>query len=334
MANSYPEWNRLQEILAMVKTSGFKHLDAEEIDEFGRLYRRASSELAYHRTREADPRKLEFLNDLVGQCYAQVYVAPQRPWPSVRRFFFADFPRAVRRHAIMILIAVAVSLIPAAIGYIITMHDPAIGDQLFPDFMAAKSSIVTRHHTPKDWMRLETRAQNASFIMTNNIRVTMLAFAGGMTLGIVTIWLLITNGLMLGIIGAAVAADGFSTALNFWGFVAPHGVLELPSIFIAGGAGLVLAYAIINPGELPRRIALRNAAKEAMILMLGVSATLVIAGCFEGFFSPMNIPEEIKLTVASIIALFYFSYLLMAGRNAGDEQELPFGKLMTPVPPV
>jgi len=334
MPSNYPEWNRLLEILSVVKTSGFKELGTEEIVEFGRLYRRAASELAFQRTHEADPQRLAFLNDLVGQCYAQVYVAPHRPWPSIPRFFTTDFPRAIRRNALLIIIAVLISLIPAAIGYAITLRDPVMANQLYPEFMDGKEQIVARHHTPKDWMQLTERAPTACFIMTNNIKVSFMAFAGGMTLGIVTILLLISNGVMLGVIGAAVAQDGGRTALNFWAFVAPHGVLELTSIFIAGGAGLVLAYAIINPGELPRRIALRNAGKEALTLILGVAATLVVAGTIEAFFSPLNIPEEFKLVFACVEAVFYFSYLLFAGRNAQEEPETPFGKLMTPVPPV
>ena len=74
------------------------------------------------------------------------------------------------------------------------------------ELMEHMGDIVARHHTPKDWLPLMS-APEASFIMTNNIRVTMLAFAGGMTLGIFTILLLIFNGLMLGVVGAAVAME-------------------------------------------------------------------------------------------------------------------------------
>jgi len=335
MPSLFPEWDRLREILATIHAQGFKSLSSEEIFEFGRLYRRACAELAFQRTHEADLPRLTFLNDLVGQCYAFVYVAPTHSWPSVWRFFTEGFPRAVRRHALLILLATLISLIPACIGYLVTWHDPAVANEVLPaDLMEHMGDIVARHHTPKDWAPLIERAPMASFIMTNNIRISMLAFAGGMTAGILTILLLIYNGLMLGVVGAAVALDGGATALNFWAFVAPHGVLELTSIFISGGAGLLLAYAIINPGTLPRRIALRNAGKEALTLMLGLAATLVVAGTVESFFSPLNIPELIKLTFASIEALLYFSYLLLAGRNAREMPEAPFGTLMTPVPPV
>ncbi len=80
---------------------------------------------------------------------------------------------------------------------------------------------------------------------------------------------------------------------------------------------------------------MRNAGKEALTsLMLGVAATLVVAGIAEAFFSPLNIPELIKLTYASIEALLYFSYLFLAGRDAKEVTESPFGTLMTPVPPM
>ena len=194
--------------------------------------------------------------------------------------------------------------------------------------------IVNRHHTPKEWVHALDRAPMASFIMTNNIRVCMLSFAGGMTMGILTLFLLIFNGLMLGVVGAAVALDGPATALNFWGFVAPHGVLELPSIFIAGAAGLVLAYAIINPGELPRRVALRIAGIDAMILMLGVAATLVVAGTIEAFFSPLNIPELFKLQRSQRHCRALLQLSAFCRTSCRRRSQPPFGTLMTPVPPV
>src|SRR5436305_128107 len=79
-------------------------------------------------------------------------------------------------------------------------------------------------------------------------------FAGGVLRGLVTLALLIGNGIMLGV--AAVAVARYHTSLEFWGFVAPHGVIELPAIFVAGGAGFMLAYALVNPGEYSRRTAL------------------------------------------------------------------------------
>ena len=335
MTHAFTEWRRLEELLVIIKDRSIERLAPDEILEFGRLYRQAAAELSYHRTHEADQEQLVYLNDLVGRCYPYVYAAPRRPWPSARRFFCADFPVAFRRHFVWILLAFIISMIPAIIGYIITVNDRAVADEVFSkELLTSSQRVAERHHTAKDWMPLGQRPYMSGFVMQNNLRVTITAFAGGMTAGIVTIIIMITNGLMLGVSAAVVGMDGMATALNFWAFVAPHGVFELTAIFISGGAGLLLAYALLNPGEVPRRIALREAGKEAFKLILGVVSMLVIAGLLEGLFSPMPIKEEIKFTVAGVEAILLFSYFIFAGRRKQQEQGTPHGKLMTPLPPI
>lgn len=316
MNAAYPEWGQLEEMLQAIKGRGIERLKAAEILEFGRQYRRAAAELSYHRTHQVDLARLTYLNDLVSRCYPFVYASPRRPWPSARRFFAADFPRTFRRQGWWILLAFAISLIATLLGWGITLRDRALADQVLPaELLTSSDQVSERHHTRQDWLPLLERAPTSGFIITNNIRVAILAFAGGMTAGILTIVLMVYNGFMLGIVGAVVGMDGAKTTLNFWAFVAPHGVFELTAIFISAGAGLVLAWALVNPGLLPRRIALREAGKEAVKLLLGVAAMLVVAGLIEGFFSPQNIPEKLKLTVAAVEAVLLCAYLALAGRR-------------------
>lgn len=317
MSEIFPEWNRLEQLLDAIKQRGVSHLPAGEIIEFGQLYRRAAAELSLNQSHETNFERLAYLNDLVGRCYPHVYTSKRTPLPSAAHFFTTDFPQTLRRFSLFLLLATLISLLPAIIGFAITQHDRAIADQVLPaGLLDSSQAVAMRHHKKSDWLPKEERPYASSAIMTNNIRVSIGAFAGGMTAGIITIFLLIFNGLMLGIVAAAVYQDGFSTAWNFWAFVAPHGVIELTAIFIAGAAGLMLAWAMINPGELPRRLAIQEMGKQAIKLMLGVASMLVIAGIVEGFFSPMNIAEEIKYLFAAIEAILLLSYLLLAGRKS------------------
>ena len=316
MVHTYPEWRRLEELLDAITARGIARLHPAEILEFGRLYRRAAAELSLNRTHEADLDRLTYLNDLVGQCYPHVYTPARTPLPSIGRFFTHEFPATLRRYSLFVILATCISLLPAAIGFAITWHDRAIADQVLPqDLLQSSQYVAARHHERSDWLPKEERAVASSAIMTNNIKVSIGAFAGGMTAGVMTLFLLIYNGLMLGIVAAAVSLDGADTALNFWAFVAPHGVIELTAIFIAGAAGLMLAYAMINPGQYPRGLALRLMGREAVKLMLGVASMLVVAGLVEGFFSPMNISEHIKYLVAAVEGVLLFGYFLLAGRG-------------------
>jgi uncharacterized membrane protein SpoIIM required for sporulation len=161
----------------------------------------------------------------------------------------------------------------------------------------------------------------SSYIITNNIRVAAIAFAGGMTGGIVTLWEILNNGLMLGGLGALFAQKGFG--LDFWATIAPHGVIELSAIQLAGSAGLLLAGAILAPGRLRRIDALKRNARRAGTLISGVAAMLVVAGTIEGFVSPLRTSIPFRLGVGALTAVLLASYIALAGRTAPGHAEPP-----------
>lgn len=129
--------------------------------------------------------------------------------------------------------------------------------------------------------------------------------------------MMVFNGVMIGVIGTACWLAGMNIPL--WSFVAPHGVLELPAIFIAGGAGLRLAQGLLFPGLLSRRDSLAQGGGEAVRLLLGAVPVLIIAGCIEGFVSPSPaISWQMKFALAASIAVIFFSYLFFAARGGSE----------------
>jgi uncharacterized membrane protein SpoIIM required for sporulation len=149
----------------------------------------------------------------------------------------------------------------------------------------------------------------SSAILTNNLSVAFSAFALGILAGLGTLYIMVFNGLMIGVIGTACHRAGMSVPL--WSFVSPHGALELPAIFIAGGAGLVLARGILAPGGLPRREALAESGAVAIRLLLGVFPLLIVAGVIEGFVSPTLIDPAVKFAIGA--ALFVLLSLYVGG---------------------
>jgi uncharacterized membrane protein SpoIIM required for sporulation len=125
------------------------------------------------------------------------------------------------------------------------------------------------------------------------------------------------NGLLIGVIGTACWQAGMSRQL--WSFVAPHGVLELPAIFIAGGAGLLLARGLLFPGTLPRRDSLVEAGGRAVRLVLGVIPMLIIAGFIEGYLSPSHFPVPLKFALGATLGTVLALYLASGAQEAGDE---------------
>lgn len=305
-------WERLTGILDKSQLGGLVTLSAEELTELGRLYRGATSDLAVARRDFAGHRVAEYLNSLVARAHGAVYQSRAARRRGIVEFFTATFPRTFRATWGYTLAAFLMFLLPALVSFGVAYQDPAAGAALFPGIEDRIQDIRDKHEWWKD-INDEGRAASASFIMTNNIRVAILAFAGGALLGVFTLYILAQNGLMLGIVAGAAQALGFSA--NLWGFVAAHGMIELSVIFIAGGAGLQLGWSVVRPGLLTRGAALVLAARRAAQLLLGCIPLLVVAGTIEGFVSPSNLPLAAKLAVSVGSGALLYGYLLLAGRE-------------------
>ena len=304
-------WERLDALLARAG-AGLGGLSAEELRELGRLYRQAASDLAVARRDLPGHPVVAFLNGLVARGHAAVYRESGAGGAArVRAFFAADFPRAFRATWPATLAAFLMFLIPALAGFVATYQDPTLAAALLP----GTERIVEEVQAGNEWwLRIneEGRAQASAEIMTNNIGVAFRAFAGGVVFGVYTLYILALNGLLLGIVAGA--AQRFDFAGNLWGFVAAHGVVELSVIFIAGGAGLQLGWALLRPGLLTRRAALVVAARRALLLVLGCVPLLVIAGLIEAFISPAPLPLAVKFAVALASGVALYLYLLGVGR--------------------
>ena len=146
----------------------------------------------------------------------------------------------------------------------------------------------------------------------NNVRVAVAAFAGGLTAGALTLYLLVANGAFLGTVLAVVQGYGLSGGLLT--FTAAHGPLEISCIVLSGGAGLRLAWALLRPGDRSRRDALRLAGAQAIRVMLLIIPALGVAGILEAFLSPSDAPIALKVTVGVVVGLALWSYIFLVGR--------------------
>lgn len=305
-------WERLDELLARAG-AGLGGLSAEELRELGRLYRQAAADLAVARRDLPGHPVVAFLNGLVARGHAAVYRESGAGGAArVRAFFAADFPRAFRATWPATLAAFLMFALPAVAGFIATYQEPTLAPALLP----GADLIVEEVQAGNEWwLRIneEGRSQASAEIMTNNIGVAFRAFTGGVVFGVYTLYILALNGLLFGIVAGA--AQRFDFAANLWGFVAAHGVVELSVIFIAGGAGLQLGWALLRPGLLTRRAALVVAARRVLLLILGCVPLLVIAGLIEAFISPSPLPLAVKVVVALASGAALYLYLIGVGRS-------------------
>ena len=312
------DWESLSNLLDHSQRD-MRGLSESQVRDLARLYRAVTSDLALAKRDFPRSEIAQYLNQLVARAHAVVYRSEPLALKRLWDFAIKGFPRLFRETWIFTFIAALLFILPAVGSGIATYRRPELATLLLP---AQAHRLIPIVEDKELWIDIpvEERPYASSFIMTNNIRVSFLAFASGLTAGLLTLYVLALNGLMIGTLTGLTAFHGIGFEL--WTFVIGHGVIELSIIFMAGGSGLMLGWAILRPGLMRRRDALAQAARKAVYLLLGAVPWLIVAGTIEGFLSPNeNIPIPIKWAVGITSGILLYSYLLLAGRERKNKRK-------------
>ena len=303
------EWTRLDALVKLARQKRVGALSAEQIVALGYLYRRAAGDLAIARRDFPGDRLTLYLNQLVARAHAVVYRPEAGEWRQFVAFFRRGFPALYRETLPFTAAAFLIFALAGLAGFVVVLRWPDSAPYLVPQ------QIVATVQEQRMWTEEMPVAPPlmSSAIMANNIQVALFALAGGVLFGIATFYVLAMNGLQIGAVAGLCQSYGLS--LRLWSFIAPHGFIELSVIFIAGGGGLRLGYALLQPGLHSRREALSLAARRVVKLLFGCVPLLVVAGVIEGFVSPSALPPTAKLLIGAATGLALYAYLLGAGRK-------------------
>ncbi len=309
-------WEAFRARALQAERNGLRGLSGRELTAFAAQYREIAADLARARTYGVDPRVAASLERVVGTGHNALYGLRGVRRLPLGRLLLRDLPAAAYRSRAYVLAACALFMLPGVVGYVLVRDRPTIAREILPDVVIARAEGGEYQRSagrgyaeaPSPYLPIV-----ASSIVTNNVQVAFGAFALGITAGIGTAFVLAFNGLFFGAVLGLFAQYGLAGWILT--FVAGHGVLELTAIFIAGGAGLLVARAVVAPGDLARRDALVLNGREALRLVGAATCLLVLAGVIEGFLSASAAPAALKLSVSAASAVLvglYFS----AGRWA------------------
>src|SRR3954454_22144804 len=92
------------------------------------------------------------------------------------------------------------------------------------------------------------------------------------------------------------------------GFLIPRALIELTSVVIAGAAGLRLGWSIVDPGDRPRRDALQEEGRRAVVLVFGTVCTLLVAGTIEGFVTGSALPTSVRGGIGVTVEVSFLLY--------------------------
>ncbi|MBM3888717.1 MAG: stage II sporulation protein M [Verrucomicrobia bacterium] len=313
VAEERPHWTELETVLKRLETDPAHVLALEDVKRLHHLYQRASADLAKIMTSASEPEIRRYLESLVARAYGEIHETRRRPHRlAPLAWFFRTFPQTFRRHVWAFWLSLAITFGGCAFGGLALHLDPGAKRVLMPfeQLQGDPAQRVAREEKARKDRLAGAKTTFSSFLMVNNIKVSITAMALGMTWGIGTIILLFYNGVILGAVAVDYVDAGQAKFLMGW--LLPHGAVEIPAILLAGQAGLMLGRALIGWGtraSLRRR--LREIGPDLVTLIGGVAVLLVWAGFVEAFLSQYHepvLPYSIKIAfgVTELVLLTLF----------------------------
>jgi len=326
IASERQTWTELEEVLDRLQRATNARMSVEEAMRFHFLYEKVSSDLAKITTFASEPATKAYLESLTARAYAEIHETREKGKRfALGRWFLFDFPRAFRRHAGAFWVAVAIMLVGGLFGGFAVRLDPEAKEALVPaqfgHLLGDPTARVREEESAESDELSGARATFSTSLMTNNIRVSILTLASGITAGAGTVILLFYNGILLGLVTSDYLAAGQGVFLLGW--LLPHGVIEIPAILVAGQAGLVLGRTIVGRGDRkPLRDRLQEVRGDLAMLILGVAVLLVWAGLVEAFLSQYHEPVipywlKIGFGVLELGALVFF----LGWKRCGGEED-------------
>lgn len=312
------EWLELEQLLTQLRQGRSRRKQADIRGErLAQLYRRACEQLSIARARSYPVYLIDRLQHITADAHQAIYRRNELGLHRLRLLIAVKFPCAVRVHALYVWIALAAFVIPTVVlGLLVYIHPELILSVVdaktaasFQNMYSDTAETIGRvRGADTDWAMF-------GYYIKNNIGISFQCFAAGLFAGVGSLYYLAFNGAFGGAIAGYVTERGLGP--TFYAFVVTHSAFELTAIVLSGAAGLRMGHALLAPGRRKRTQALVHASREAVVIVYGVAAMLLIAAAIEAFWSSARWqPPAMRYSVAALCWIAVILYLTRQGRGA------------------
>ncbi len=301
-----PIWDRFESTLQRADSPRGNALDYQELEQLAFDYRRVLHDHSLANARYAATSAARRLQRLATAGTRLLQRDRSHRFSGLLHFTTQTFPRTFRRRLPEILIALGLFFGAGLLGLAITLVQPNfglafVGPQALEGLQEGRlwTEVLTEDVAPTA----------AAAIGTNNIKVALMGWAGGLTAGLLTVFLVFYNGLMLGsVVGLTL---NHSMVFPLLTFISAHGPLEISMILVCSGGGLVIARGLVATDDRPRAVALREAARDALVLLIGCLPWLALLAFVEAFISPAGaISPQLKTAIGLALEALFLLFAL------------------------
>ncbi|MBF4600045.1 stage II sporulation protein M [Frigoribacterium sp. VKM Ac-1396] len=301
-----------------------RRLSGPEADELVSLYQSGAGQLSALKTATGDSVPADRLSMSLSRARLRFTGAGRNLFAQLPAFFVAQLPAALYRVRWLSLVLTFVTIVVAAVFATWAANTPAL-------LASFGSEEFRRQFAEQDFVNYYSESASTSFtgqVWTNNAYIAAQCVAFGIT-GVWVPYAILSNAMNVGISAGLMADQGRLD--QFFLYIAPHGQLELYSIFVAGAAGLMIFWSWVAPGARTRGQALAQDGRALVTIAVGLMLSLLVSGVIEGFVTRQAWPWPIKIGIGTVALLGFLAYQWVLGGRAhragqtGDLDEFEAG---------
>ncbi|MFQ5622491.1 MAG: stage II sporulation protein M [Paracoccaceae bacterium] len=318
------DWRNLESIVGRVEKQGMRSLTFQEARNLATLYRQATTSLSLAREISLDRGLLMYLDALCARAYLAVYAPQESLHGLMKRLFVTGIPGAVRRSAGVIGLAYIALVLGGLAGYLLFQDDPSWYNTFMPEGLTGGRGLgssrgeLMSYIYNRNMSALDQLGAFASYLFSHNTQIAIFVFSLGVLVCAPSLALTFYNGLVLGAFVALHADRGLGIDIFAW--LSIHGVTEISAIAIACAGGFLMGLAILFPGRLTRRDALRNAGRDATKLAILAATMLLVAALLEGFGRQLFQSVNSRIAIGWGTGALWLAYFVFTGRTKRRRQ--------------
>jgi uncharacterized membrane protein SpoIIM required for sporulation len=302
------------------KWNKYQHSPTDNPDETAERFVNLIDDLSYAKTFYPKSKATRWINGIAAGIYQSIYQNKKEKYSRIFQFWKFELPLLFKRYHRIFLFATILFSLFVAIGFFSSMNNPEFVRGVLGDGYVQMTEDNIDRGDPFGVYKDGNPFSMFVWIAYNNISVAFKAFVGGFTLGLFTMMIMWTNGIMLGSFQYMFFAKGLGikSVLVIW----IHGTLEISAIVIATTAGFILASGILFPGTYSRMVSFKRNAKDAAKVLISLVPVFIVAAFFESYVTHLmsqtydkqsnaGLPVWASITILEVSALFIIWYFII-----------------------
>jgi uncharacterized membrane protein SpoIIM required for sporulation len=292
------------------KWKKFEDVPTSDPDELAERFITITDDLSYAKTFYPESKTTLYLNGLAAGFHQSIYKNKKGKTNRIIYFWQYELPLLFKKYRRQLLYSFVFFWTFFFIGLISAKYDDNFVRYFLGDDYVNMTNENIAKGDPFAVFKHENEFVMFFMIAKNNIYVTFLNFVLGIACSVGTVFILFKNGLMVGTFQYLFIKKGLGlqSLLVIW----IHGTLEISSIIIAGGAGLVLGNSILFPGTYTRFASFKRGVLDGLKITVGLVPIVLTAAFLESFVTRhTEMPAPMSITILLCSFLFIAWYVII-----------------------